>query len=120
LIYVRVVHPSDQPDPVESPHFVDIKGFPVERFGDVFGDTYVSRILEGGEFMAVISVNGYAELARRALSTAEGHGVANARNELEEKAEVSISVSWTADGNDEKMRNGMMSLSMRYVKVLLI
>jgi hypothetical protein len=85
----------------------------------VFGDTFISRILEEGEFIAVISVNGDTELARWALSTAEGHGVANARNELEEKAEVLISVSWTVDGNDEKMRNGMMSLSMRCVKVLL-
>jgi hypothetical protein len=118
---VRVVHPSDQPDPVESPHFVDIKGSPVERFGGVFGDTFVSRILEGGEFIAVISVNGDTELARRALSTAEGHDVVKARNELLEKAEVSISVSWTADFNDEKMRNGMMiPLSTRCVKVSLI
>jgi hypothetical protein len=54
------------------------------------------------------------------METPSSHGVANARNELEEKAEVSISVSWTVDGNDEKMRNGMMSLSMRCVKVLLI
>jgi hypothetical protein len=31
----------------------------------VFGGTFISRILEGGEFMAVISVNGDTELARR-------------------------------------------------------
>ena len=89
----------------ENVRFNKLKGMADGKFAEVFGDTYISGFLEGGEFTALVSVKTARGRKRdevvgmvKVAMQAAGEEGARARRGLVEGAEVAISVNWTGGG----------------------
>lgn len=87
--------------------FNEIPGLPRSKFGDIYGDTFISGFLVGGEFVAILSikVNDQSKLqdikaslelsfSQVQASGAGGYREANASY----SSETSISVNWSGGG----------------------
>lgn len=111
LIHCKVTNPSTTLQ--ENIRFQKIKNLPNEKFHDVFGDTFISGFLEGGEFTALISLKAVdvrrtkeiqklAKLALAPTAATEGpdaeKSVVQARKTLQELCEVAVSVNWMGGG----------------------
>jgi hypothetical protein len=90
-----------------EPEFNPIDGLTSPQFTDLYGDTFISGFLEGGEFVGVVSVKvhdsnkiqdikGELEIAFSAVQ-AKGSGTYNG-SDLAKDAETSISVNWSGGG----------------------
>lgn len=53
---VSVIVNNDARSPTDEMVFQEIPGLPLDRFTEVYGDSFISGFTEGGEFNAVISV----------------------------------------------------------------
>lgn len=109
LLHVKVLHQAPQTSH-ENVRFNKLKGMVDGKFSEVFGDTYISAFLEGGEFTALVSVKTargrkreeVAGMMKVAMQMAGEEG-ARARRGLVEGAEVAVSVNWTGGG---KLKDG--------------
>nr|XP_036583869.1 uncharacterized protein CTRU02_06000 [Colletotrichum truncatum]KAF6793128.1 hypothetical protein CTRU02_06000 [Colletotrichum truncatum] len=97
-------------------HFNDIQGVNKENFQKVYGDTFISGFLEGGEFNAVVSMKILDKAEKLDLQkeakiafTAGPMGpeaesnIAIARNKIESNTETTIQVSWCGGGRIKPM-----------------
>ncbi|KAK0665024.1 hypothetical protein DIS24_g318 [Lasiodiplodia hormozganensis] len=97
--------------------FNPVEEMPPERFTDVYGDSFISGFLEGGEFSAVISIQ-VADRSRlrrvkqavdlalavgpSPVSIGAQESVDKDHSEVLQDTEITISVNWTGGGDIKK------------------
>ncbi|KAI5776497.1 hypothetical protein EDC01DRAFT_463456 [Geopyxis carbonaria] len=109
LIHVKVTNQTMVQQ--ENIRFQRLKNLPVDKFHDVFGDTFISGFLEGGEFTSLISLKvvdrkrkeEVKDQAKIALTSPTASPDAEraayaARKSLQENTEIAISVNWSGGG----------------------
>jgi hypothetical protein len=114
---VSVIVNNDAQSPVEDMEFQDIPGLPLDRFTEVYGDSFISGFTEGGEFNAVISIKLNDKNSLRAVKQAVDVQLAvgpptleigaqesfdKEHNEALKNTEISISVNWIGGGEIKK------------------
>jgi hypothetical protein len=114
---VSVIVNNDARDPIEEMEFQDIPGLPLDRFTEVYGDSFISGFTEGGEFNAVISIKLNDKSNLRAVKQAVDVQLAvgpptleigaqesfdKEHNEALKNTEISISVNWVGGGEIKK------------------
>ncbi|OCL07562.1 hypothetical protein AOQ84DRAFT_377569 [Glonium stellatum] len=97
--------------------FNEIEDLPLERFTEVYGDSFISGFLEGGQFNAVISVKVHDKSKFKAVKQAVDIQLAvgpsplsvGAKESLDKEhrealkhSEISISVNWIGGGDIKK------------------
>ena len=113
LIYVKVTNHTGSTFAPENTKFNKLKGMKDSGFAESFGDSFISGFLEGGELIAVVSIKVASRrqketvmgLAKVALSAGgvDEEQKKNARKQLQENAEIAITVNWTGGG---KLKDG--------------
>jgi hypothetical protein len=114
---VSVTVNNDAQSPAEEMEFQDIPGLPLDRFTEVYGDTFVSGFTEGGEFNAVISIKLNDKSKYRSVKQAvdvqlavgpptleigASEAIAKEHSEALKNTEISISVNWVGGGEIKK------------------
>lgn len=114
---VSVIVNNDARSPVDEMEFQDISGLPLDRFTEVYGDSFISGFTEGGEFNAVISVKLNDKSKYRSVKQAvdvqlavgpptleigASESVAKEHSEALRNTEISISVNWVGGGEIKK------------------
>jgi hypothetical protein len=114
---VSVIVNNDALAPIEEMEFQDIPGLPLDRFTEVYGDSFISGFTEGGEFNAVISVKLNDKSKHKAVKQAVDVQLAVGPPTLEigasesmekehmealKSTEISISVNWVGGGEIKK------------------
>ena len=97
--------------------FQPIDGLPKDKFTEVYGDSFISGFLEGGEFNAVISIKVSDKRKLRSvkqavdvqlaigpspLSVGAGESVSKDHSEALQDTEITISVNWSGGGEIKK------------------
>lgn len=110
---VSVVVNNDAEALVDDMEFQDIPGLPLDRFTEVYGDSFISGFTRGGEFNAVISVKLNDKSKYRSVKQAvdvqlavgpptleigASEAVAKEHSEALKNTEISISVNWVGGG----------------------
>ncbi|CAI6321109.1 unnamed protein product [Periconia digitata] len=93
--------------------FQDISGLPLDRFTEVYGDSFISGFMEGGQFNAIISVklsdkSKYKSVKQAVdvqlavgpptLEIGASEAVSKEHSEALRNTEISISVNWVGGG----------------------
>ncbi|KAJ4295300.1 hypothetical protein N0V90_007311 [Kalmusia sp. IMI 367209] len=114
---VSVIVNNDAQSPTEEMDFQDIPGLPLDRFTEVYGDSFISGFTEGGEFNAVISIKLNDKSKFRSVKQAvdvqlavgpptleigASEAVAKEHSEALRNTEISISVNWVGGGEIKK------------------
>ncbi|KAF2749688.1 hypothetical protein M011DRAFT_511702 [Sporormia fimetaria CBS 119925] len=114
---VSVIVNNDAHAPIEEMEFQEIPGLPLDRFTEVYGDSFISGFMEGGEFNAVISIKLNDKSKYRAVKQAIDVQLAVGPPTLEigaqqsfdkehsealKHTEISISVNWVGGGEIKK------------------
>ena len=114
---VSVIVNNDARSPVDEMGFQDIPGLPLDRFTEVYGDSFISGFTEGGEFNAVISVKLNDKSKYRSVKQAVdvqlavgpptleagvSESIAKDHSEALRNTEISISVNWVGGGEIKK------------------
>ncbi|KAJ4359570.1 uncharacterized protein N0V89_000125 [Didymosphaeria variabile] len=114
---VSVMVNNDALSPRDEMEFQDIPGLPLDRFTEVYGDTFVSGFTEGGEFNAVISIKLNDKSKYRSVKQAvdvqlavgpptleigASEAIAKEHSEALKNTEISISVNWVGGGEIKK------------------
>ncbi|KAF2020646.1 hypothetical protein BU24DRAFT_5468 [Aaosphaeria arxii CBS 175.79] len=114
---VSVTVNNDPRSSVKDMDFQDIPGLPLDRFTEVYGDSFISGFMEGGEFNAVISVKINDKSRFKAVKQAVDVQLAVGPPTLEvgasesfgkdhaetlKNTEISISVNWVGGGEIKK------------------
>ncbi|KAF2116088.1 hypothetical protein BDV96DRAFT_598853 [Lophiotrema nucula] len=114
---VSVIVNNDAQARTEDMVFQDIPGLPLDRFTEVYGDSFISGFTEGGEFNAVISIKLTDKSKHRAVKQAVDVQLAVGPPTLEigasesidkehaealKNTEISISVNWVGGGQIKK------------------
>ncbi|KAF2728045.1 hypothetical protein EJ04DRAFT_119859 [Polyplosphaeria fusca] len=90
--------------------FQDIPGLPLDRFTEVYGDSFISGFTEGGEFNAVISIKLNDKSKHRAVKQAVDIQLAVGPPTLEIGASEAFSKE-----HDEALRNTEISISVNWI-----
>ncbi|KAF2866895.1 hypothetical protein BDV95DRAFT_190012 [Massariosphaeria phaeospora] len=114
---VSVIVNNDAQAAIEAMEFQDIAGLPLDRFTEVYGDSFISGFTEGGEFNAVISIKLTDKTKHKAVKQAVDMQLAvgpptlelgaqesteKQHNEALRNSEISISVNWAGGGEIKK------------------
>ncbi|KAF2277097.1 uncharacterized protein EI97DRAFT_441851 [Westerdykella ornata] len=114
---VSVIVNNDSHSPIEDMEFQDIPGLPLDRFTEVYGDSFISGFTDGGEFNAVISIKLNDKSKYKAVKQAVDVQLAvgpptleigakesfeKEHNEALKNTEISISVNWVGGGEIKK------------------
>ncbi|KAF2264615.1 hypothetical protein CC78DRAFT_532991 [Lojkania enalia] len=114
---VSVIVNNDAHAQIEEMEFQDIPGLPLNRFTEVYGDSFISGFAEGGEFNAVISIKLNDRSKHKAVKQAVDVQLAVGPPTLEISAsesidkehaealkntEITISVNWVGGGQIKK------------------
>lgn len=114
---VSVIVNNDARQCIEEMDFQDIPGLPLDRFTEVYGDSFISGFTEGGEFNAVISIKLNDKSKHKAVKQAVDiqlavgpptleigaqEAFAKEHNEALKNTEISISVNWVGGGEIKK------------------
>jgi len=114
---VSVIVNNDALATVEEMEFLEIPGFPLNRFTEVYGDSFISGFTEGGEFNAVISIKLNDKSKHKAVKQAVDiqlavgpptlevggkESVEKDHAEVLRNTEISISVNWVGGGEIKK------------------
>ncbi|KAF9741207.1 hypothetical protein PMIN01_00746 [Paraphaeosphaeria minitans] len=114
---VSVMVNNDAQSPIEDMEFQDIPGLPLDRFTEVYGDSFISGFTEGGEFNAVISIKLNDQSKHRSVKQAvdvqlavgppslelgASEAIAKEHSEALKNTEISISVNWVGGGEIKK------------------
>lgn len=114
---VSVMVNNDALSPAEEMVFQDIPGLPLDRFTEVYGDSFISGFTEGGEFNAVISIKLNDKSKYRSVKQAvdvqlavgpptlevgASESMAKEHSEALRNTEISISVNWVGGGEIKK------------------
>jgi hypothetical protein len=114
---VSVIVNNDALAATEEMEFLDIPDLPLDRFTEVYGDSFISGFTEGGEFNAVISIKLNDKSKHKAVKQAVDIQLAvgpptleigaqesleKEHNEALRSTEISISVNWTGGGDIKK------------------
>jgi len=110
---VSVIVNNDAQAATEAMVFQDIPGLPLDRFTEVYGDSFISGFTEGGEFNAVISiklndkskfksvkqaVDVQLAVGPPTLEVGASESVSKEHSEALRNTEISISVNWVGGG----------------------
>ncbi|KAF2659983.1 hypothetical protein K491DRAFT_712271 [Lophiostoma macrostomum CBS 122681] len=114
---VSVIVNNDARAAIDETEFQDIPGLPLDRFTEVYGDSFISGFTEGGEFNAVISIKLTDKTKHKAVKQAVDVQLAvgpptleiGAKESMEKEhndalknTEISISVNWVGGGEIKK------------------
>jgi hypothetical protein len=114
---VSVIVNNDALAATEDMEFLDIPNLPLDRFTEVYGDSFISGFTEGGEFNAVISIKLNDKSKHKAVKQAVDvqlavgpptleigaqESIEKEHNEALRSTEISISVNWTGGGDIKK------------------
>ncbi|KAF2197042.1 hypothetical protein GQ43DRAFT_475787 [Delitschia confertaspora ATCC 74209] len=114
---VSVIVNNDAQAEIEDMQFQDIPNLPLNRFTEVYGDSFISGFTEGGEFNAVISIKLNDKSKHKAVKQAVDTQLAVGPPTLEigasesfskehaealKNTEISISVNWVGGGEIKK------------------
>ncbi|KAF1952456.1 hypothetical protein CC80DRAFT_174385 [Byssothecium circinans] len=114
---VSVTVNNDARATVVDMEFLDIPGLPLDRFTEVYGDSFISGFTDGGEFNAVISIklndkSKYKSVKQAVdvqlavgpptLELGASEAVAKEHSEALRNTEISISVNWVGGGEIKK------------------
>jgi hypothetical protein len=114
---VSVIVNNDALAAADDMEFLEIPGLPLDRFTEVYGDSFISGFTEGGEFNAVISVKLNDKSKHKAVKQAidvqlavgpptleigAQESIEKEHNEALRNTEISISVNWTGGGDVKK------------------
>ena len=114
---MSVIVNNDALAPPQEMEFQEIPGLPLDRFTEVYGDSFISGFTVGGEFNAVISVKLNDKSKHRAVKQAVDVQLAvgpptleigaqesfeKEHNEALRNTEISISVNWVGGGEIKK------------------
>jgi hypothetical protein len=121
LVSVKVSNSVEEHAPKtnapESLEFQPIDGVPAERFTEVYGDSFISGFIEGGEFNAIISISvqDKSKLSRvkqavdvqlavgpSPVSVGAQESLDKQHQELLEDSDITISVNWSGGGEIKK------------------
>jgi len=110
---VSVIVNNDALAATQEMEFQDIPGLPLDRFTEVYGDSFISGFTEGGEFNAVISIklndkSKYKSVKQAVdvqlavgpptLEVGASEALAKEHSEALKNTEISISVNWVGGG----------------------
>ncbi|KAF2799273.1 hypothetical protein K505DRAFT_231459, partial [Melanomma pulvis-pyrius CBS 109.77] len=107
---VSVIVNNDALAATEDMDFLDIPGLPLERFTEVYGDSFISGFTEGGEFNAVVSIKLNDKSKFKAVKQAVDVQLAVGPPTLEIGAKESIDKE-----HSEALRNTEISISVNWV-----
>ena len=114
---VSVIVNNDAHAEIEEMTFQDIPGLPLDRFTEVYGDSFISGFMEGGVFNAVISIKLNDKSKHRAVKQAvdvqlavgpptleigASESMSKEHSEALKNTEISISVNWVGGGEIKK------------------
>lgn len=104
---VSVIVNNDAHAPIEEMEFQDIPGLPLDRFTEVYGDSFISGFTEGGEFNAVISIKLNDKSKHKAVKQAVDVQLAVGPPTLEIGAQEAIEKE-----HNEALKNTEISISV--------
>jgi hypothetical protein len=114
---VSVIVNNDARATIDDMEFQDIPGLPLDRFTEVYGDSFISGFTEGGEFNAVISIKLTDKSKHKVVKQAVDVQLAvgpptldigakesteKEHSEALKNTEISISVNWVGGGEIKK------------------
>ena len=107
---VSVMVNNDAHAAIEEMRFQDIPGLPLDRFTEVYGDSFISGFIEGGEFNAIISIKLNDKSKHKAVKQAVDVQLAVGPPTLEIGASEAFEKT-----HDEALRNTEISISVNWI-----